>query len=400
MAVRPSWLRWKVLTCLATLFVAPCVPVGASAPVASKSQTNVVASTAITSNEFIDARHSGYSPAAITPPLRRKWSRNFQTTLDDVYLSYPLVANGRVFVTLLGPYGETTLYGLRASTGSTIWKRTFPDYSGAWTALEGNTIYALTRAGILTAMRTDSGGVRWRRDLTREHIYSFSSPPTAVGGSVYVSAAGVGGEVIAVASTGRIRWRRDIDGGAGSPAVGAGRVFVNRCCPHIYGLDASGGGTVWHRGGFPHGGGSPPVSVYAGRVYAQHLSSYVLDARNGRLLDSYYSEYPPAVHGDVLITLEAGVLHAVRRTTHVHRWAKRLDVGPDRVSPPVIAGPVVYATSSDGMLHALALSGGHEVWSSRVVPLDDVWPGVYGRIGVGSGALVVASREWLVAYED
>jgi outer membrane protein assembly factor BamB len=399
MSVHAGWLRWKVLACLALLLGVPGVPVGASAPLPTRSQTRVVAPPAITSNEFINARHSGYSPATIAPPLRRKWAREFKTTLNDALLSYPLVADGRVFVTVQGDYGETTLYAVRASTGSTIWKRTFPDYSGAWTALEGNTIYALTRAGTLTAMRTETGGVRWRRDLTREHIYSFHSPPTAVGGSVYVSAAGVGGEVVAVASTGRIRWRSEV-GGTGAPAVGGGRVFVNRCCPHIYGLDASGGGRIWHRGGFPHGGGSPPVSVYAGRVYAQHWSSYVLDARNGRLLDSYYSEFPPAVHGDILITLEAGVLHAVRRTTHAHRWAKRLDVGPDRVSPPVIVGPVVYATSSDGMLHALALSDGHEVWSSRVVPLDEVWPGVYGRIGVGSGRLVVASREWLVAYED
>ena len=71
-------------------------------------------------NYQIDETHTGsINSAGLTPPLRPKWSRNFGQNL-----SYPLIANGKVYVTVRNApaFGfGTELYALNASDGATLW---------------------------------------------------------------------------------------------------------------------------------------------------------------------------------------------------------------------------------------------------------------------------------------
>src|ERR1041385_8653904 len=69
-------------------------------------------------NYQIDEAHTGsINPPGLTPPLRPKWSRNFGQKM-----SYPLIADGKVFVTVRNEsaYG-TELYALNAADGTTVW---------------------------------------------------------------------------------------------------------------------------------------------------------------------------------------------------------------------------------------------------------------------------------------
>src|SRR5687767_3584914 len=69
-------------------------------------------------NYQIDETHTGSSNSpGLIPPLRPKWSRNFGQDM-----SYPLIADGKVFITVRNEsaYG-TELYALNAADGSTLW---------------------------------------------------------------------------------------------------------------------------------------------------------------------------------------------------------------------------------------------------------------------------------------
>src|SRR5688572_18275381 len=65
----------------------------------------------------IDPAHTGSQSDTVTPPLAQRWSRDLGGST-----SYPLIAEGKVFVTVANPttYG-TKLYALDGSTGATLW---------------------------------------------------------------------------------------------------------------------------------------------------------------------------------------------------------------------------------------------------------------------------------------
>src|ERR1044071_2667354 len=70
-------------------------------------------------NFQINATHTGsITSEHLSPPLRQRWTVNFGQPM-----SYPLIADGKVFVTVKdGPVNAgTTLYALNATNGATIW---------------------------------------------------------------------------------------------------------------------------------------------------------------------------------------------------------------------------------------------------------------------------------------
>ena len=81
------------------------------APAAGAAETSAVASR-------MNAAHSGSLDApSPAPPLRQRWTRELDSP-ETLYpeLSYPLIADGRVFIV-----AARTLYALSAQTGATLW---------------------------------------------------------------------------------------------------------------------------------------------------------------------------------------------------------------------------------------------------------------------------------------
>jgi outer membrane protein assembly factor BamB len=344
---------------------------------------------------------TGFSAAQITPPLHRRWVRDI-----DGAFSYPLIADAKVFVSVITDNEDWLVQALSARNSATLWSRPFPGYVLVGTALEGETLFVLTSNGTLTALRTDTGHVRWSRELSRPGAYSFSSPPTASRGQVFVSAGGQGGHVFGVNSrTGVVEWHSVVNGSGSSPAVGGESVFVAFPAPQVYALARTGGGVDWHVGAFPHGGGGFVPTYYRGRVYAYEKTGLVLDAQNGRLVDSYWSAASPAVHEDTLLLLESGLLHAVDRADHAHRWLFRSRDGSRLVTSPLIVNGYGYAASEGGTLYALGLGVGRLLWQarlgSRVQPARHSFSGgAMPGMAAGGGLLVVPAIDRLVAYED
>ena len=101
-------------------------------------------------NYQIDETHTGsISSSGLTPPLRPKWTLNFGRKM-----SYPLIANGKVYVTMryaTNVFG-TDLYALNAADGATLWSYSLGG-SFYWSAIryENGRVFAINYDGLLRA---------------------------------------------------------------------------------------------------------------------------------------------------------------------------------------------------------------------------------------------------------
>jgi outer membrane protein assembly factor BamB len=131
-------------------------------------------------------------------------------------ISYPLIVEGKVFV-LVDNRTEngTNLYALDQATGATVWgpfQDKFGSFSFAGLAYDAGRVFVLNFDGFLRAFDASTGAMVWETFLAGEYpdhriLWEFTSPPTAVGGTVYVSGAGLGTEVLAVSEQdGTLKW--------------------------------------------------------------------------------------------------------------------------------------------------------------------------------------------------
>jgi len=108
----------------------------------------------------------------LAPPLSQRWSHTFSSSI-----SYPLIAAGKVFVTVrnVSQYG-TTLYALDEATGTTAWSRPIPGtYYWSNAAYEAGRVFVVNFDGVLQAFSATDGSTIWTRQLPGQ--YAFSSPP-------------------------------------------------------------------------------------------------------------------------------------------------------------------------------------------------------------------------------
>jgi len=201
----------------------------------------------------IDPAHDGNqaSGALRASSLTRKWKVTLGGTGGSLAgagdVSYPVIAGGRVFVTVENTqtYG-THLYALNASTGAKDWSVALAGtYGFSALAYNGRTIFALNYDGVLTAFSASTGHELWAAQMPDQ--WSFTAPPTAYDGMVYVSGAGYGGYVYAVSEAdGRVRWEGIVENGdKSSPAVDDTGAYVSYAGQQDYRFSLR-GKLVWH----------------------------------------------------------------------------------------------------------------------------------------------------------
>jgi outer membrane protein assembly factor BamB len=381
-----------LLTLLATLVVraaaAPPNPTAGCATLAVAYQISV--------------SHDGCSgDSTVVPPLTQRWSRDFTGPV-----SYPLIADGKVFVTVVtnpgGSYG-TTLYALDQATGATLWSQAI---TGAfwWSnaAYDAGRVFVVNYNGLLRAFDAASGAPAWAVQLPGQG--SFTSPPTADGGMVYTGGAGNGGTLYAAReSDGAVLWTRPVSNGdRSSPALNATDVFVSYACGLVYAFDRTTGQPRWFNDGPCSGGGGKTAVYHASRVYSRDNifpANEILDASTGQLLGTFQARPAPAFAGKIGLFLDGSTLQATsgRRTL----WTFSGDGGLD--SAPIVVGSTVLVGSSSGMLYGLDLRRGRVVWSTNVgsgisgPDEQNVFQPLTG-LGAGQGLLVVPAGNRLAAY--
>jgi hypothetical protein len=126
-----------------------------------------------------DPGHDGnIAGAAYSSSLTQLWSASLPGAG-----SYPVIAQGLVFVTTAGGGGGgpgygSTLEASSASTGQLVWSHPLGGtYYWSGLTYDGGRIFTVNGDGLLTAYDAASGTLDWSAELPGQ--YSFSSPPTA-----------------------------------------------------------------------------------------------------------------------------------------------------------------------------------------------------------------------------
>jgi outer membrane protein assembly factor BamB len=258
----------------------------------------------------LNSHHDGAQPGdALSLPLKQRWAHAF----GSASISYPLVAAGRVFVTVAG--GQSGgLYALNEATGESLWGPIdlggFFPWSHAAYAL--GRVFTVNYDGLMQAFDAASGQQIWTTQLPGQ--YAFSSPPTVYGRRVFVGGAGGGGTMYGVAgNTGRVLWTAPVENGDdSSPVVTDSGVYVSYACVQAYGFDPASGSLLWHHSGDCEGGGGDTMALLGSVLYARDWASspLTLDAASGKVEGTFSSTTIPAGSSTTLFTTKSGALVA------------------------------------------------------------------------------------------
>jgi outer membrane protein assembly factor BamB len=317
-------------------------------------------------------------------------------------VSYPVIARGRVFVTVENShrYG-THLYALNAATGAADWEAALGGlYNFSALAYDGQRLFALNFNGVLTAFVASTGHELWAVQMPGQ--YAFTAPPTAYDGVVYVSGAGTGGTVYAVSEADHVvRWKGSVENGdASSPAVDDTGAYVSYASQQDYRFSLR-GRLVWHHTTCCEGGGGSTAVLHGDSVYARGLPAsdtpLILSKSSGNSTGSFATATAPAFDSTNMYTLQAGNVVAVPPSGSPDRWESG---NGTFVTAPVVSGGVVYCGGSDGTVYGLSASTGVQVWAgtagSTILPNADVVVGM----AIGGGLLVVPAGNALTAFGD
>jgi outer membrane protein assembly factor BamB len=374
----------------------------------------------------INVAHSGVqADAALAPPLVRRW----QVSLPGA-VSYPLIAQGMVYVTIGIPFTATTmLYALDQSTGSVVWSQPLPYSLLPWAnaAYDQGRIFVIASSNpicchnsSMNAYDAATGAPLWTTELYGS--FMFSSAPTAANGVVYTGGAGDGSTVYAADEvSGALLANHSVIGGdQSSPALSDTGVFVSYACNQAFGFSQRTLAPLWHYSTDCYGGGGRTVVYANGRVYTRDLlGNLILDAATGNLLGSFTSSGPymttaaaPAIDQSNIVMLTWPTFSPSSTTLSSHSLADgstnwsftgdgQLDTAPIVLSTPT--GKFVVEGSASGMLYALDATTGAVVWSTNVgasipPPNEQSVSQPLTGLGAGQGLLVVPAGNTVTAY--
>ncbi|MDX6479890.1 MAG: hypothetical protein QOG85_400 [Gaiellaceae bacterium] len=340
----------------------------------------------------LDATHDGHiADAGLAAPLAQAWSITLPGSA-----SYPLIVNGRVFVTA----SDGNLYAINQATGSTIWSHATGGGSGL--TYDRGRIFVLSSGGLLTAFNAATGSLAWSTQVGTD---PFQSPPTAANGIVFV---GVSNNLEAVAeSNGTVLWTKSVAGGMNSsPAVTKQGVYASYACQQAYAFTPTAGTLLWHHNSVCSGGGGNTVAVADGIVFVRDtyggLGNDMFSAADGSTLGTFSAgpgDLMPAI-GDHVAYILSGSAPNVKLTAiaadglGTSNWTFSSD-GNIKTSPMVANGLVFVGSSNgsatDGHVYALDAATGATSWSTALgVPPT--------ALAAANGTLVVSAGTKLIAY--
>ena len=359
----------------------------------------------------ITTGHSGRQATGTLRPgsLAKKWSVTLGGTgggfVEAGDVSYPVIAGGRVFVTVEHTdTSRTTLCALDAATGATAWSVGLAGTFGfSALAYDGRRVFALNYDGVLTAFAAATGHQLWSVQMPVQAgvTPAFTAPPTGYDGIVYVSGAGT---VYAVSEAGGIvGWKRRVDGGdKSSPAVDGSGMYESYACNQDYRFSLA-GHLVWHLSAGCGGGGGSTAVLHGTFLYARGflpLSTPIILAKSsGDQVGTFASDTAPAFDSTNMYTVRSGTLVAADPSGGPSRW----EFGDGAfVTAPVVSNGVVYVGSSTGTVYGVSVKSHTAIWSATAGPAivgpDEQNPDVLIGMAIGGGLLAVPAANVLTAF--
>jgi outer membrane protein assembly factor BamB len=348
----------------------------------------------------LDPAHDGFqTDDPITAPLTQAWSDSFAATV-----SYPLIANGVVYVTTGAAGTSPTLFALGQATGATLWSHALGGtYAFAGIAYDSGRVFAVNSSGTLTAFDATTGASDWSMTLPGQVM--FTSAPTASGGLVYVGGDGSGGTLYAVSqASGALVWKASISGGDhSSPAIDSSGVYVTYACDEDYGFSTL-GDPLWNYSTGCEGGGGKTAVLANGELFGRDSirGDVILSESSGTMTGTFSSTYAPAAGGGFLYTAAPGTLSAIGDWgTGLTAWSFAGDSQID--TAPIVDGSLIFEGSASGEVYAVDAATGATAWSANagaaISAPDEQNALPLTGLGVGEGTLVVPAGTKLVAYE-
>jgi len=338
----------------------------------------------------IDPAHTGSQFDTINTPLSQRWSRDLGSST-----SYPLIAGGKVFVA-----AGTVLYALNGTNGATVWGPieigTYPSI-----AYESGRVFAINRDGLLRGFDATTGTQSWSRQLSGQ---SFTSPLTAVDGTVYVN----GFSTFYAVSTqdGNLKWSTpNVGSEHSSPAVTATAIYITNACEALA-LSPSTGSVIWRTTSTCFGSFGKTPAFYNTRIYIRDndIGNVALDSGTGIPVAETPAGLAPAFHGSTGFFLtHTSILEARDIFSGTLKWSFTGD--GNLSSAPIVVNGTVYIGSTSGKLYALDGSTGTNVWTGTVgAPVNrpdeqNVSVPLTG-LGAGEGLIVVPASNLVVAYQS
>jgi outer membrane protein assembly factor BamB len=356
----------------------------------------------------MDIGHTGVTSFSNTLkfPLAAAWSLDFGAAV-----SYPLIANGKIYVTFENPTGGygTNLIALDERTGATVWGPvSIPGtYDIGESAFDNDTIFVINFDGLLFSFNAENGAPGWSVQLPNQ--YAFTSPPTATNGVVYVGGSGSGGTLYAVSeANGAVLWSKSVENGDNSsPAVGNGIVYVSYVCPQVYAFAIGDGAPIWHNNPPCEGGGGNTPVLNGGTLYVRDYidaqKGYTFNAASGAPGPRFDADTMPAIGASTGYFLHSKVLSAISLAdlTSV-AWTFTGD--GYLTSAPIVVDNAVFVGSSNRNIYALDAQTGNVVWSmslgDSITTPDEFNATILTGLGAGDGLVVVPATNHLYVFES
>ena len=290
----------------------------------------------------------------------------------------PAVADGRVFVTDYEPTdgmrGTERALALDEATGEVLWVQEWDaDYAGiqweigpgATPTVDGDRVYVLGRDGVLSAFKTDTGEILWRKSYSEDYgvdrmrwgfDWGFASAPLVDDERLICFVGGPpDARVVALDKmTGEEIWRSlpaEADLGVAQPIIieaGGARQLIVWDPEEVASLDPVTGEVYWRQ---PYVvGGAMTVAVPV-QVGSQLFFSTFYDGPMMLTLNQDRPDATIAWKGSSNSEIRTEGLHAVLAT-------------------PIIDGGYIYGICSYGQLRCLDASTGERIWETQEATVE------------------------------
>jgi outer membrane protein assembly factor BamB len=309
-------------------------------------------------------------------------------------VSYPVIANGRVFLSMVEK-GQPAVSAYNLEDGTLVWGPLFESQVNSLT-YEGGRLFGEDRNGLVQAWDAATGIVLWKASLRAiDGQTGFDQQfPLAQGGLLYASGYGDAETVYAFGElTGALRWHTKV-GASGNPiTIGGGAVFLTGACQSVIAIDALTGtpSTVHSTTCSGAGGGMP--AYYRGDLWVADPKGSIVVDTTGRQVGTFPMGAAPAFHNGVAF-YQTGNLIAVDLETGATKWTFE---APNLCAPPAVAGAggQVFVGSSDGHIYEVDEETG------RQISVANAGFGTTGRcepMALAAGRLLFADGNGVTAY--
>ncbi len=243
-------------------------------------------------------------------------------------------------------------------------------YGDIGTSTDGKTTYVPTYRGIVFALDTATGNVRWSYDVGSGIIGGV----TVDGDRIYVGTKA--NRLFALdAKTGDKQWEFKTKGEVwASATVDSGTIYFTSLDGSLYALDAS-GNQKWVFNSASSGVAAKPV-VANGAVYVGAFDNklYSVKTSDGSMnwsvkADNWFWAAPVVKDGIVYAASLDGKVYAVDASTGGSKWDKPFDTGSAVRAAPVVAGRGLVVAAKNGSVYKLDLESGRSVDDTAAVVL-------------------------------